>query len=100
MKVRTALLLAASLIVASGCGEDTSSNNTVTDSSSQTINEVTRIDELPAFLSEGMTAEEVAELREQILPETPMRARHQEKNFRRYLQKQKMVILKLKQIWA
>lgn len=68
MKVRTALLLAASLIVASGCGEDTSSNNTVTDSSSQTMNEVTRVDELPAFLSEGMTAEEIAELKEQILP--------------------------------
>jgi TPR repeat protein len=68
MKARTVLLLAAALIVVPGCGEDTSSDNSATNSSSQTINEVTRIDELPSFLSEGMTAEEMAELREQILP--------------------------------
>ncbi|MBX3628789.1 MAG: sel1 repeat family protein [Nitrosomonas sp.] len=68
MKVRTVLLLAALLIVISGCGEDKSSDNSATDSMPQTMNEVTRIDELPSFLGEGMTMEEMAELREQILP--------------------------------
>ena len=68
MKVRTVLLLAALLIVISGCGEDGSSDNAATGSMPQTMNEVTRIDELPSFLSEGMTSDEIAELREQILP--------------------------------
>ena len=68
MKVRTVLLLVAPLIVISGCGEETSSDKSDMNSTSQTMNEVTTIDELPSFLSEGLSPEEKTELREQILP--------------------------------
>ena len=68
MKGKTVLLLAVPLMFLYGCGEDTSSDNAATGSKSQTMNEVTRVDELPSFLSEGMSEEEMAELREQIMP--------------------------------
>lgn len=68
MRIRTVLLLVAPLVVLFGCGEETSSDKSDKDTASQTLNEVTTIDELPSFLSEGLTPEEQAELREQILP--------------------------------
>lgn len=68
MKGKTVLLLVVPLMFLYGCGEDTSSDNAATGSKSQTMNEVTRVDELPSFLSEGMSEEEMAELREQIMP--------------------------------
>jgi len=68
MRGKTVLLLVAPLMFLYGCGEDTSSNNSDASSTSQIISEVTKIDELPSFLSEGMTEEEIAELKEQIIP--------------------------------
>lgn len=68
MKERTVLLLVAFFVVLSGCGEETSSDKSDINASSETINEVTTFDELPAFLSEGLSPEEKTELMEQILP--------------------------------
>ncbi|SFL08142.1 hypothetical protein SAMN05216302_103020 [Nitrosomonas aestuarii] len=70
MKVWIVLLLVAPLVVLSGCGEETSSDKSDNEVKSQTLSEVTTIDELPSFLSEGLSPEEKAELREQILPGT------------------------------
>lgn len=68
MKIRTVLLLVAPLVILFGCGDETSSDKSDTNSSSQSLSEVTTMDELPSFLSEGLSPEEQAELREQILP--------------------------------
>ncbi|MCB1986450.1 MAG: sel1 repeat family protein [Burkholderiales bacterium] len=68
MRIKTVLLLVAPLVILFGCGEETSSDKSDTNSASQTSSEVTTLDELPSFLSEGLSPEEQAELREQILP--------------------------------
>lgn len=68
MKAWTVLLLVAPWMLLSGCGEETSSDKSDTSAMPQSLNEVTRMDELPSFLSEGMSEEEMAELREQIIP--------------------------------
>ncbi len=68
MKVQALLLLIAPLIFLAGCAEETSDGKSKTSSASDTMNEVTTLDELPSFLSEGLSPEEQAELREQILP--------------------------------
>ncbi|MDR4518707.1 MAG: sel1 repeat family protein [Nitrosomonas sp.] len=68
MRIRTVLLLVAPLVVLSGCGDETSSDKSGTKTASEVMTEVTTMDELPSFLSEGLSPEEKAELREQIFP--------------------------------
>ncbi|SER09782.1 hypothetical protein SAMN05421690_100861 [Nitrosomonas sp. Nm51] len=68
MKIKTVLLLIALLIILSGCGDESSGDKSDSGSTAETLSEVTAIDELPSFLSEGLTPEEITELREQILP--------------------------------
>lgn len=68
MKKWTVLLLIALVVVISGCGEEISGDKSDSNASSETVNEVTTVDELPSFLSEGLSPEEEAELMEQILP--------------------------------
>ena len=68
MKIKTVLLLVAPLFVLFGCGDEKSGDKSGSGSAAQTMTEVTAMDELPSFLSEGLSPEEVTELREQILP--------------------------------
>ena len=68
MRIRTVLLLVAPLVVLFGCADESSSDKSDTNTASQAMTEVTTVDELPSFLSEGLSPEEKAELREQIFP--------------------------------
>jgi len=68
MKIPAAFLVVISLIILSGCGDEKPDDKLDTNSSSESISEITTVDELPSFLSEGLSPEEEAELREQILP--------------------------------
>ncbi len=68
MKINTILSLVTLLIILSGCEESGTSNQSDQNVSSEAISEITTIEELPSFLSEGLSPEEKAELREQILP--------------------------------
>ncbi len=68
MKISIALLLGVLLTMLSGCGDEESGDKLDYEPSSEAINEITTIDELPSFLSEGLSPEEKTELREQIIP--------------------------------
>ena len=68
MNVLTVLLLATAILLLTGCGEGPQSDKSETSTSSAAMDEVTKLGEIPAILSEGLTPEEKAELKEQILP--------------------------------
>ncbi|MBP6058457.1 MAG: sel1 repeat family protein [Nitrosomonas sp.] len=68
MKFLTVLLLVIAMLLLTGCDEKSQSDKAGTDASSTTMAEVTKLGEIPAILSEGLTPEEKAELKEQILP--------------------------------
>jgi len=68
MNVLTVLLLTTAILLLTGCGEKSQSDKSETSASSAAIDEVTKLGEIPAILSEGLTPGEKAELKEQILP--------------------------------
>jgi len=68
MKIFAVLLLAATFLLLTGCGEETSSDKPDASSAESFVGEVTALGELPSLLGEGLTPEERAELAEQILP--------------------------------
>lgn len=68
MKVFAVSILAAASLLLTGCGEESKSDKSETGISSLPMNEITKIGEIPSFMSEGLTEEEKAELKEQILP--------------------------------
>jgi hypothetical protein len=68
MKVFAVSILAAASLLLTGCGEESKSDKSEAGVSSLPMNEVTKIGEIPSFMSEGLTEEEKAELKEQILP--------------------------------
>lgn len=68
MKVFAVSLLAAASLLLTGCGEESKSDKSETDVLSIPMNEITKVGEIPSFMSEGLTEEEKAELKEQILP--------------------------------
>ncbi len=68
MNALTVLLLITAILSLIGCGEQSQSNKSETSASSAAIDEVTKLGEIPSVLSEGLTPEEKAELKDQILP--------------------------------
>lgn len=68
MKVFAVSILTAASLLLTGCGEESKSDKSETSISSLPMNEITKIGEIPSFMSEGLTEEEKAELKEQILP--------------------------------
>ncbi|SET30249.1 hypothetical protein SAMN05216326_11961 [Nitrosomonas marina] len=89
MKIKTVLLLVAPLIALSGCGGESSGDKSAGDSATQTMTEVTTMDELPSFLSEGLSEEEINELREQILPGSTEDGKTPGEKFQELLEKAK-----------
>lgn len=68
MNVLAVLLLAATILLLTGCGEGSQSDKSEISSSPTSTVEVTKLGEIPSFIGEGLTPEEKAELMEQILP--------------------------------
>lgn len=68
MKVLAVLLLAATVSLLTGCSDEPKSDKSEVGSIPAPMNEITKLGELPSFISEGLTEEEKAELKEQILP--------------------------------
>lgn len=68
MNALTVLLLITVILSLIGCGEQSQSNKSETSTSSAAMDEVTKLGEIPSVLSEGLTPEEKAELKDQILP--------------------------------
>lgn len=90
MKVLTVLLLAASVSLLTGCGDEPKSNNAgggITLDSP--LNEITKLGEIPSFMSEGLSEEEQNDLKKQILPEGVEDAKDAEEKFKAFLEKAK-----------
>jgi TPR repeat protein len=68
MKVLTVLSLVIATVFLVGCDEKSTSDKSGTATSSTVMDEVTKLGEIPGILSEGLSAEEKAELKDQILP--------------------------------
>ncbi|PSJ16774.1 tetratricopeptide repeat protein [Nitrosomonas supralitoralis] len=68
MRVFAVLLLAATVVMLHGCGEETKSDKSEAGAIPIPSGEITKIGEIPSFMSEGLTEEEKAELKEQIMP--------------------------------
>lgn len=68
MNFLTVLLLTAAILLLAGCGEKSQSDKSEISASPEIMGEVTKLGEIPSFISEGLTPEEKAELKDQILP--------------------------------
>ncbi len=68
MKFLAVLLLVVTALLLTGCGEESKSDKSEISTSPTPTNEVTKLGEIPSFIGEGLTNEEKAELKEQILP--------------------------------
>ncbi|SFE26961.1 tetratricopeptide repeat protein [Nitrosomonas sp. Nm166] len=68
MNALAVLLLTTVILLLAGCGEKSPSEKSETSASSAVMDEVTKLGEIPSILSEGLTPEEKADLKEQILP--------------------------------
>jgi hypothetical protein len=68
MKVFAVLLLAAAVLLLHGCGEEIKSDKSEDSAISNPMGEITKLGEIPSFMSEGLTDEEKAALKEQIMP--------------------------------
>jgi len=64
--IKLLAIMAISLLI--GCSEQTPSNRSQANDSSTIKDEITKLGEIPTVLSEGLTPEEQAELKEQIMP--------------------------------
>ena len=91
MKVFTVLLLSASVLLLTGCGDEPKSNNAGGGSTTLNApgNEITKLGEIPSFLSEGLSEEEKEDLKKQILPEGVDDAKTAEEKFKAFLEKAK-----------
>ncbi len=68
MNAFAALLLTATISLLIACSAQSPSDKSETSASSGAMDEITKLGEIPSVLSEGLTPEEKAELKEQILP--------------------------------
>lgn len=68
MNVLVVLMLAAAIAVLTGCGGEQGSDKSAANSIPAPMNEITKLGEIPSFMSEGLSEEEKAELKEQIIP--------------------------------
>ena len=68
MNVLAVLILAATVALLTGCGGEQGSDKQAANSTPAPMNEITKLGEIPSFMSEGLTEEEKAELKEQIMP--------------------------------
>lgn len=68
MNAFATLLLIATISLLIACSAQSPSDKSETSTSSGAMDEVTKLGEIPSVLSEGLTPEEKAELKEQILP--------------------------------
>ncbi|MBY0475018.1 MAG: sel1 repeat family protein [Nitrosomonas sp.] len=68
MKVFAVLLFAIAVLLLQGCGEETKNDKSESSSIPNPMGEITRMGEIPSFMSEGLTEEEKAALKEQIMP--------------------------------
>lgn len=90
MKVLTVLLLAASVSLLTGCGDEPKSNNAgggVT--LDAPLNEITKLGEIPSFMNEGLSEDEKEDLKKQILPEGVDSVQIAEEKFKAFLEKAK-----------
>ncbi len=68
MNILAVLMLAAAIAVLTGCGGEQGSDKSAANSIPAPMNEITKLGEIPSFMSEGLSEEEKAELKEQIIP--------------------------------
>lgn len=68
MNVLAVLFLAATVTLLTGCGGEQGSDKSAANSIPAPMNEITKMGEIPSFMSEGLSEEEKAELKEQIMP--------------------------------
>lgn len=62
------VLLIVAVINIAGCGESPKNDKQETNESSMPLSEITKLGEIPSFMSEGLSDEEKAELKKQIMP--------------------------------
>ncbi|UJP05643.1 MAG: sel1 repeat family protein [Nitrosomonas sp.] len=90
MKVLTVLLLVTTASLLTGCGEEPKSGQSESGITlSAPMNEITKLGEIPSFMSEGLSEEEKDELKRQILPDGVDDARTAEEKFKSFLEKAK-----------
>lgn len=80
----TAVFLAVTLSLLASCG-DSPNDKSEADRSSPVKDEITKMGEIPSLLSEGLTPEEQAELKEQILPSGVVDSKTAEEKFKKLL---------------
>jgi TPR repeat protein len=68
MNVLAVLIFAATVAVLTGCSGEPGSDKPAANSIAAPMNEITKMGEIPSFMSEGLSEEEKAELKEQIMP--------------------------------
>lgn len=81
----TAVFLAVTLSLLASCGGDSPNDKSEADRSSPVKDEITKMGEIPSLLSEGLTPEEQAELKEQILPSGVVDSKTAEEKFKKLL---------------
>ncbi|WP_297324841.1 tetratricopeptide repeat protein [Nitrosomonas sp.] len=86
MNAFTVLLLSTALLLLISCGEQPPSDKSEASTSSEVMAEVTKLGEIPSTISEGLTPEEKAELKEQILPSGVGDVEAAEKKFKALLE--------------
>lgn len=86
MKVLAVLLLIAAILLLTGCGEESQSDKSEISSLPTSLGEITKLGEIPSFMGEGLTPEEKAELKEQILPPGVGDAQTAEEKFKALLE--------------
>lgn len=90
MKVFAVLLLTVSVSLLTGCDEEPKSNNAETGVTLSTpMNEITKLGEIPSFMSEGLSEEEKEDLKKQILPGGVDDVKTAEEKFKSFLEKAK-----------
>lgn len=89
MNVFTAVLLAATLSLLTACGGESPNDKSGANNSSSIKDEVTKMGEIPSLISEGLTPEEQAELKEQILPSGVVDSKTAEEKFKKLLEEAK-----------
>lgn len=68
MRFLYVLLIIAVINIIAGCGESPRNDKQETKESSMPLSEITKLGEIPSFMSEGLSDEEKAELKKQIMP--------------------------------
>lgn len=68
MRFLYVLLIVAVINIIAGCGESPRDDKQETKESSMPLSEITKLGEIPSFMSEGLSDEEKAELKKQIMP--------------------------------